>query len=92
MVEQMANIGSEVFRAIKWKDKNKEYAQLANYRALELIDLTILDPKNITNLKEITRARVLWLDFFVGDNQYYQTAEQWNKYFYAFGVAARNSA
>lgn len=89
LAEQMANIGSEVIRAINWRDKNNQaYANLANLRALELIDLTLTDPKLINRLKEISRCRELWLDYFVGENQYLQTASQWKKYFLAFTFAA----
>lgn len=46
LIEQMANIGSEVERAISWKNKNsKEYSAMAFERALELIDLTLSDEK-----------------------------------------------
>ena len=39
--EQMANIGSEVERAVKWENRgNLEYSRLAFERALELVDLT----------------------------------------------------
>jgi hypothetical protein len=88
---QMANIGSEIERALKWSEKgNSAYANLANLRALELFDLTLEDSKNKTGLKEITRARELWLDFFLGENQYHQTASLWHKYFHAFTYAAQN--
>lgn len=91
LVEQMANIGSEIERAIKWKEKNnQDYARMANYRALELFDLTLTDARLGAGIKEIARARELWLDFFEGKNQYHQTKEQWQKYFYAFAYAARN--
>ena len=41
--KQMANIGSEISRAIKWKRKNnEEQMQKAVTRCLELIDLTVL--------------------------------------------------
>lgn len=91
LVEQMANIGSEIERAIKWKDKkNHLYANLANSRALELFDLSLSDMRHGAGLKEIARARELWLDFFVGNNQYSQTASQWHKYIHAFTYAARN--
>lgn len=89
-VEQMANIGSEIERAIKWSGKNADYARLANFRALELFDLTLVDPKHSSGLKEIARARELWLDYFIGQNQYSQTADQWHKYFYSFTYAAQN--
>lgn len=90
LIEQMANIGSEIERTIKWSSKkNREYANMSNNRALELFDLTLADKKNKTGLKEIARARELWLDFFIGDNQFGQTTDQWHKYFLEFNIAAR---
>lgn len=90
LVEQMANIGSEVERTIKWKKKgNKEYSNLAFERALELLDLTIADPKNKNRLKEITRVREALVDYFVFDNSYHSSDKQWQKYFYSFNFAAR---
>ncbi|MBU4293852.1 MAG: hypothetical protein KJ770_07365, partial [Actinobacteria bacterium] len=39
--EQMANIGSEVERALSWQAKgNREYCLLAFERSLELLDFT----------------------------------------------------
>jgi len=90
LLEQMANIGSEVERSIKWKNKNSpDYARNAFERALELFDLTIEDEKNIFRLKEVLRARELFADFFAGDNIYGSTDIEWHKYFYSFGLAAR---
>ena len=44
--EQMANIGSEVIRAVKWHNKGeKEHKEKALERALELFDLTLSDPR-----------------------------------------------
>lgn len=91
VIEQMANIGSEVFRALSWRDKaNEVYSGAANMKALELFDLTLDDPKHTSELKEIARSRELWLDYFVGGNNYKQTGEQWKKYFNNFAYAARN--
>lgn len=91
LVEQMANIGSEIERAIKWRDKhNQPYALLANQRALELFDLSLMDSRHESGIKEIARARELWLDYFIGANTYHQTASQWQNYFRAFTYAARN--
>lgn len=88
--EQMANAGSEVERAIKWKNKgNKEYSTLAFERALELLDLTIADEKNKTALKEIVRVREALADYFVFDNEYKSSDKSWQNYFYAFNWAAR---
>lgn len=88
--EQMANIGSEAERAIKWKNQgNTEYAEKAFERALELFDFTAGDDKNNKKLKEILRAREAFADYFVGGNIYNSTDKQWQNYFYAFNFAAR---
>lgn len=88
LVEQMANIGSEVERAIKWKDRNKEYSDKALERALELIDLTLADPKNRSRLREVARMREVLVDYFYYNNIYGSTDELWRKYFYSFNYAA----
>lgn len=87
--EQMANIGSEIFRTISWREKDKNLSEKAFWRALELIDLTVDDPKNKKRLKEILRAREALVDYFAGDNQYHSTDESWQNYFYSFNYAAR---
>lgn len=90
LLEQMANIGSEVIRAINWEKKqNSEYANLASERAVELFDLTLSCQKSEPTLKEVARARELWLDYFIGTNQYRQTGDSWEKYFIAFTLAAQ---
>ncbi|MBD3347018.1 MAG: hypothetical protein GF401_18340 [Chitinivibrionales bacterium] len=88
-IEQMANIGSEIERTINWKDKgNQEYSNLAFDRVLELLDLTIADPKNVSRLKELVRTREALADYFVFDNEYNSTAQIWKNYFFAFSWAA----
>ncbi len=90
-IKQMANIGAEVGRAISWKNKkNNEMSRNAFYRALELVDFTIDDPKNKKALREIIKVRELLVDFLDGDNVYHSTDESWNKYFYPFNFAARS--
>ena len=86
--EQMANIGSEVERAIKWREKNAEYGRLASDRALELLDLTIADPKNLKRLKELFRLREVLADYFYFDNIYKSNVQNWRSYFKAFNYAA----
>jgi len=89
-MEQMANVGSEVERTMSWKIKNdNDYSQKAFERALELLDLTIGDPKNKSRLKEIVRLREVLVDYFFCKNQYGSSDELWHKYFYAFNFAAR---
>ncbi|PTY40125.1 hypothetical protein [Brachyspira hampsonii] len=84
LAEQMANIGSEVYRAIKFKKKNNsEYSKNAAYRALELIDLTILAQYKKHSIKEFTRLREVLCDYLLGDNEY-NTDESIMKYFDSF--------
>jgi len=87
--EQMANIGSEIFRTINWQKKNKDYADKAFERALELLMLTIDDKKNRGRLKELTRLKEVLADYFVFDNEYKSSDDLWQKYFYSFNYAAR---
>jgi hypothetical protein len=89
LIEQLANIGSDVERTIKWKNVgNHEYSQRAFERVLELIDVTILDPKNKGRLKEVLLMREALVDYFVNDNEYKSSDELWQKYFYHFNYAA----
>lgn len=87
--EQMAHIGSEVERTILWRNKNKNYSQQAFFRVLELMDLTIADPKNKTRLKELVRLREVLVDYFIFDNQYSSSSKLWKGYFYPFNYVAR---
>lgn len=89
-IEQMANIGSEVERTIKWRNKNNaDYSRLAFERALELIDLTLDGEKTASRLRELTRVREALCDHFFFDNSYKSTDKNWQDYFYAFNYAAR---
>ncbi len=87
LIEQMANIGAEIGRAINWREKNKKESQLAFERGLELLDLTINDRKNKKRLKELLLARETLADYFCFDNIYGSTDEKWNDYFYSFNYA-----
>jgi|SRR3989344_8816052 len=84
---QMANIGAEIGRSINWRVKNKEMSLVAFERGLELLDLTIEDPKNKVYLKEICRLREVLADYFVFDNTYHSSDQAWNNYFYGFNYA-----
>ncbi len=90
--EQMANIGSEVERAIKWKNKNnEEYCRMAFERALELLDLTIDNEKDKNHLKELSRLRETLADYFASKNIYGSSEKNWHSYFYAFSFAVRKN-
>lgn len=88
--EQMANIGAEVGRAISWKKKDKRYAQMAFYRALDLLAQTKSDPKNKGRLSELCRLYEMLADWWLGNPLYHSTDKDWEKYFYEFNYAARN--
>lgn len=88
--EQMANIGSEVERALNWRTKgNADYSQRAFERALELLDLTLADSRTSARLREVARVREAFADFFAGDNRYASTEASWKRYFLPFTYAAR---
>lgn len=90
LTEQLANIGSEVERTIRWRNKgNAEYSRMAFDRALELLDFSLGDQKNIARLREIARVREGLVDYFLAGNEYKSSDETWQKYFYAFAFAAR---
>jgi len=90
ILEQMANVGSEVERAILWREKDHaEYSKKAFERALELLLFTINDPKNKDRLKEIVRVYEVLADYFFGENNFSSTDALWRKYFYSFTYASR---
>ena len=94
LAEQLGNVGSEVSRTLKWRSRNPEIAERAMARALELIDLTLDDPRHrssVARLREICRVREVLLDFLVGPNQYGSTEVTLQRYFDAFAVAARRA-
>ena len=74
LAQQMANIGSESYRATKWLAKGRsDNAERAFERMQELIDLTIAyGRRNASNrnalLKEICRFRELYCAAFLASN------------------------
>ncbi|MBI4030023.1 hypothetical protein HY373_02505 [Candidatus Berkelbacteria bacterium] len=85
LVEQLANVGSEVIRALNWRKKGDEKsAKLAFERALELLDLTLADGRHRKRFKEVARLREVLVEYFDGKNLYGYTPESLENYFYAF--------
>ncbi len=92
LAEQLGNVGSEVGRAVRWSARNPALAEAAFHRALELIDLTLDDPRHrrsVARLREIARAREVMVDFLAGPNHYGSTGPSLQKYFDAYALAAR---
>ncbi|MBU4377029.1 MAG: hypothetical protein KKD29_06105 [Candidatus Omnitrophica bacterium] len=91
-LEQMANIGSEVERALNWQAKhNSAYSQKAVERALELIDLSLDNITSPSRLKELTRVREAIVDFFLEKNQFKSSDALWRAYFLPFAYAVRRN-
>ena len=88
LAEQLANVGSEVNRAIRARGDEKRF-DAAIFRGLELLDLTISDIRWRKRLKELTRVRELFCDAVFGGIEYGTSFEDLNKYFYYFAFAAR---
>lgn len=89
LMEQMGNIGSEISRALNWHDKDRKSYESAIDRALELLDLTINDPRWQNRLKEIVRTRELLCDAILGGKEYKTSLKDLDRYFFHFALAAR---
>lgn len=90
LAEQLANIGSEVGRMLRWQGRDEHLMIGAFDRALELLDLTLADPRWRGRRREIARARELLCDATAGGLEYGTTLADLDRYFLAFAVAARS--
>ena len=86
LAEQLANVGAEVgrMRSRRTEDRARPFE-----RALELLDLTLADPRWRGRRKEIARAREILCDAADGGHEYGSTLEALDRYFLAFAVLAR---
>jgi hypothetical protein len=94
VLEQLGNVGSEFERAASaYQRGDRERFEKAFERMLELLDLTVEDPKWQTGrrLKELLRLREEVCDFFHGNQTFGTPIETLRKYFLHFGIAARMS-
>jgi hypothetical protein len=87
ILEQLGNIGSEVGRTLKLKQRNEDF-EPALIRALDLFSATVelLIAQKSYRTKEVLRARDQFLlSLFVKEDPSIET------YFMQFAIAARNS-
>jgi len=91
LVEQMGNIGSEISRAVRWQYTDEKLYQHAIERALELLDLTMSDPRWCRRLKELARVRESICDALLGGVEYTSSFVDLERYFFSFAFAARMS-
>jgi hypothetical protein len=91
--EQMANIGSEVGRAIRgFRKEDEKYFQLAFEKALELFDLTLEDDRwRGSRRKEIVRSREVFCTLITEPDSVKDLDKELNsldEYFLQFGILA----
>lgn len=89
LAEQLGNIGSEISRALNWRGKDEKLYENAINRAFELLDLTIVDSRWRSRLKEIVRVRELLADAMFNGKEYKTSLEDLNRYFFHFALATR---
>jgi hypothetical protein len=91
LAEQLANVGSEVDRAIAaWAAQRSDRFGSALARALDLFDMTARDARwRGHRLREILRAREEFCRLFFEDPAPSSAASTLRRYFFHFAVLAR---
>ena len=81
---QIANVGSEVARAIRWRGRDAKKADSFCSKAIEFWEIIKSDPKNSHRQDEIEAAIEELRDYFLGDNLYQTTDQVLTNYYDAF--------
>lgn len=83
--EQISNIGSEVLRADKWKQRGNEARMRGFYNAaIRFLRLSIMDPKNHALVGELNLCIDELADYFIGRNIWQTSSETLKRYYNAF--------
>jgi hypothetical protein len=92
IAEQLGNVGSEYERARSSKERGDEVRfEHAFARLLELLDLTIADPRwKNHRLKELTRLREVICDELLNETPEFVQESDLREYFLYFGILARS--
>ncbi|HEX9422535.1 MAG TPA: hypothetical protein VF899_04790 [Pyrinomonadaceae bacterium] len=92
LANQLGNVGSEYERALSWKERgDKARFDHAFARLLELLDLTIADPRwKNHRLKELTRLREVICDELYNEVPEFIHPSDLREYFLYFGILARS--
>ena len=82
---QISNIGSEVNRAIRYKNKG-DMQKAANFcnKAIEFFEIIKQDPKNSRRINEFNCCIDELTDYFIGDNEFKTNDEMLHRYYDAF--------
>ena len=86
LAEQLANIGSEISRAIRWQGRDEKLFWSAVERGLELFYLTIADSRWRNQLKELTRLHEIFCDAVLGGEEYGSRLQDIERYFFYFAI------
>lgn len=81
--DQISNIGGEVLRGLRYKENKQKSLSFVN-KALELIDRTMMDPKNRNIIPELSEAKIELFDYFIGNNVYNTSEETLIKFYNSF--------
>lgn len=88
LAEQLGNIGSEISRVrLARRQHNSEDGPVA--RALELMDLTKVDPRWHAGRRELSRLREVFVDALSGGHDYATTLDDLQNYCDVFAFQAR---
>jgi hypothetical protein len=92
LAAQLGNVGSEYERARRARESgDKIRFEPAFERMLELLDLTIVDPRwKNHRLKELTRLREVLCDELYNDIPEFNHPSDLQEYFLYFGILARS--
>jgi len=92
LANQLGNVGSEYERAQSWKKRGDQVRfDQAFDRLLELLDLTIADPRwKNHRLKELTRLREVVCDELYNKVPEFIHPSDLRQYFLYFGILARS--
>ena len=92
LASQLGNVGSEYERARNWKERADEVRfEHAFARLLELLDLTIADPRwKNHRLRELTRLREVICDELYNEVPEFIHPTDLRSYFLYFGILARS--
>ncbi len=78
LLEQLANIGSEVHRAISWRiRRNPEYSKAEFDISIELIELTLSGKLTLLQRNEILSLKKSWSGYYLSNKNDKLTNEYW---------------
>lgn len=91
--QQMGNIASELSRATRFdENQDGQHLDASLWRLLELVDLTIQDPKNGKRLRELCRFKEVLSDWYCRTKVYNVRLASLLNYAMDFALLARKES